>query len=73
MDDIVQIPAHENCFVCDPSSPVGIGIVWFGRKSNGSIFGDITLDDRHQGPPAHAHGGILSALFDDAMGNLRLV
>lgn len=28
----------------------------------------ITLEKRHQGPPGHAHGGLLAALIDEAMG-----
>ncbi len=38
------------------------------------VWGDLTIDERHQGAPGFAHGGAIAAALDDAFGMLlRLV
>ena len=34
------------------------------------VWGDLTIDDRHQGPPGFAHGGAVATALDDAFGML---
>lgn len=62
-----QLPEHGMCFVCGDENPAGIGARWYVNE-DGSIFGQVTLTERQQGPPAHAHGGATAALLDEAMG-----
>lgn len=33
-----------------------------------AVAGTVTLDDRHQGAPGIAHGGVVAVLFDEALG-----
>jgi uncharacterized protein (TIGR00369 family) len=47
--------------------PVGMGFVFYG-DSPSSLMATVTLDERHEGPPQHGHGGFSSALIDEAMG-----
>ena len=61
------LPEHGMCFVCGTENPNSIGIQWNVLEDN-SIFGEITLSAKQQGPPGHAHGGASAALLDEAMG-----
>jgi acyl-coenzyme A thioesterase PaaI-like protein len=38
------------------------------RLEGGRVKTDLTLNERQQGPPGHAHGGCLAAVLDEAMG-----
>ena len=61
------IPEHGSCFVCGSQNERGMGIRWYSQE-DGSIYGKITLDESHQGPPGMSHGGATAALLDEAMG-----
>lgn len=62
-----KLPEHGMCFVCGTENPNSIGVQWHVREDK-SIFGEITLNDKQQGPPGHVHGGASAALLDEAMG-----
>ncbi|MGB0387151.1 MAG: PaaI family thioesterase [Ardenticatenaceae bacterium] len=62
------LPEHGPCFVCGTQNPSGMGIEWYMREDQ-SIYGEITLTKKQQGPPGHAHGGASAALLDEAMGS----
>ena len=47
-----------------------MGVDWYGRPDRQSLYGDVCLGEAWEGPPAHAHGGAIAALLDDAMGML---
>jgi uncharacterized protein (TIGR00369 family) len=38
------------------------------RLEDGSTLARMTLGDQQQGPPQHAHGGVLALLLDETMG-----
>ena len=61
------LPEHGMCFVCGTENPNSIGVQWHVHEDK-SIFGEITLNDKQQGPPGHVHGGASAALLDEAMG-----
>jgi acyl-coenzyme A thioesterase PaaI-like protein len=65
----VQPQHHRWCFGCGPDNPIGLHLPW------DAVDGDtyeavLRLDERHQGAPGIAHGGIVSAALDEAMGIL---
>ncbi len=62
-----QIPYHGWCFVCGPDNPHGIGITMF-VDDDGVLTSEFTLNEAHQGPPGHTHGGASAAILDEAMG-----
>ncbi len=62
-----QIPYHGWCFVCGNENPHGIGITMF-VGDDGVLTSEFTLNEAHQGPPGHAHGGASAAILDEAMG-----
>ncbi|MCZ2126995.1 MAG: PaaI family thioesterase [Anaerolineales bacterium] len=62
-----QLPYHGSCFVCGPENPRGIGITMY-VDDDGTLTSDFTLNETHQGPPGHAHGGASAAILDEALG-----
>lgn len=41
--------------------------VTFELRDDGSVAADFTVGSGQEGPPGHAHGGVLAALIDEAM------
>lgn len=62
-----QLPYHGWCFVCGHDNPHGIGITMF-VDDDGVLTSEFILNEAHQGPPGHAHGGASAAILDEAMG-----
>jgi uncharacterized protein (TIGR00369 family) len=62
-----QIPYHGWCFVCGHENPHSIGITMF-VDDEGVLTSEFTLNEAHQGPPGHSHGGASAAILDEAMG-----
>ena len=40
----------------------------FHLLDDGRVMATVTIEEKHQGPPGYAHGGLLAALLDEAMG-----
>ncbi|MEC3920595.1 PaaI family thioesterase [Nocardia sp. CDC160] len=59
-------PHHPGCFGCGPANPASPRIA-FERRGD-TVRGTFTMDERHQGAPGVAHGGIVAAALDDASG-----
>lgn len=62
-----QLPYHGWCFVCGDENPRSIGITMF-VDDDGVLTSEFTLNETHQGPPGHAHGGASAAILDEVMG-----
>ncbi len=62
-----QLPYHGWCFVCGTENPHSIGITMF-VDDDGVLTSEFTLNEAHQGPPGHSHGGASAAILDEAMG-----
>ncbi len=58
------------CFVCSKTNPKGLHID-FHYLENGIAVAKFKLAREYEGYPGIAHGGILSAILDDAMGNVK--
>jgi len=65
-----QISSHYNwCFGCGDDHPTGLHMhVTAGEGLTISAIFTVTED--HQGAPGLAHGGLLTAAFDEALGSL---
>lgn len=71
VEDGQKIVHFDECFVSGRWNPLGIGIeVW--RDGEG-VRATVTLGAAFEGAPGRAHGGIVSAIFDDVMGYLLTV
>jgi uncharacterized protein (TIGR00369 family) len=57
----------SNCWVCEPSNPVGLHVPFHHDEEAGTVTATVRLDANHSGAPNLVHGGLLAALCDDAM------
>lgn len=62
-----QLPYHGWCFVCGKENPHSIGLTMFVDEQ-GVLTSEFTLNETHQGPPGHTHGGASAAILDEVMG-----
>lgn len=60
-------PHFDECYACGDRLASGLHLVV--RRAEGvAIEAVFTVTDAHQGAPGLAHGGLLAAAFDDALG-----
>lgn len=61
---------HAYCFGCGPDQPAGLHMrVHAGEGLR--VHAEFTVSEHHQGAPGLAHGGVLAAAFDEALGSLN--
>jgi acyl-coenzyme A thioesterase PaaI-like protein len=58
---------HDLCFGCGQANLFGLHVE-LERQPDGSVAGRFFVKQDHQGPPGVAHGGVLAAALDEAMG-----
>ena len=58
------------CFGCGKDNAEGMKLRFVIDDENRLVHGSFRLPGRYEGPPAHAHGGIVALLMDEAMGKL---
>ena len=65
------VPSHyTRCFGCGEDSPQGLHVrVVAGAGMD--VHGVFEVTEHHQGAPGLAHGGLLSAAFDETLGALN--
>ncbi len=63
----ILISEHGVCYVCGTQNPHGIGLRWYAKK-DGSIFTEVKLTVKQQGPLGHIHGGASAAILDEIIG-----
>ena len=61
-----MITHHELCFGCGQANLFGLQLE-VDARDDGSVAGRFFVKQDHQGPPGHAHGGILATALDEAM------
>jgi acyl-coenzyme A thioesterase PaaI-like protein len=65
------IPSHySRCYVCGDDHEMGLALRVVAGAGL-SLTGEFTVTEHHQGAPGLAHGGLLTAAFDDALGSLN--
>ena len=63
------LPSHyAKCFGCGVEHPTGLHMRMEG--SGLRVVGSFTVTEHHQGAPGLAHGGVVAAAMDEAMGFL---
>ena len=61
-----MITHHELCFGCGQANLFGLQLE-VDARDDGSVAGRFFVKQDHQGPPGHAHGGIVATAVDEAM------
>jgi len=72
------VPGHEvqqrvyghNCFGCGPANDCGLKLEFHLNEDHKRIVCEFVLAQRFEGPPSHAHGGIIATILDEAMGKV---
>src|SRR6267142_766629 len=56
---------------CGPDNPEGMRMKFKFDEKGGRAWCRFRLPLRFQGPPGHAHGGIIATILDEAMGKVN--
>lgn len=67
-----ELRDNQRCYVCGKENPAGLGVDFEVNRERRAISAKFTPSDIHQGYEGIVHGGILSALLDEAMGKLTV-
>jgi uncharacterized protein (TIGR00369 family) len=59
---------RDLCFGCGPANPRGLQLRFAVSPGGHSYVCEFELGGSFVGPPGHAHGGIIAAVLDEAMG-----
>lgn len=65
-----QLRDSQKCYVCGDKNPAGLAVNFIIDKGEKSIRAAFIPSDNHQSFEGIVHGGIISALLDEAMGKL---
>jgi uncharacterized protein (TIGR00369 family) len=65
-----QLRDNSTCYVCGRENPVGLAVEFQINEEARSISAKFIPKEAHQGYEGIVHGGILSALLDEAMAKL---
>src|SRR5258707_820553 len=63
--------ARNTCFGCGNDNPEGMRLKFRLDEERARFVGRFRLARRYQGPPGHAHGGIIATILDEAMGKVN--
>jgi uncharacterized protein (TIGR00369 family) len=66
----LNLPINE-CFACGKDNPDGMHLKFEFDEAHHRATCDFKLPKRFQGPPGHAHGGIIATILDEAMGKVN--
>lgn len=58
---------ESNCFVCERSNAHGLQIPFAHDEDRDAVIADFAVGADFSGAPAYVHGGVLSAVLDEAM------
>jgi uncharacterized protein (TIGR00369 family) len=67
---MIQLRDNQRCYVCGRENPIGLAVEFQIDKEALSIRAKFVPKEAHQGYEGIVHGGILSALLDEAMAKL---
>jgi len=62
----MQVSADRKCFVCGPENPIGLKTEFRINNKGNRAEATLSLSDHYQGWQGVVHGGIISALLDEA-------
>lgn len=64
-------PQRNGCFACGKDNPAGMRLRFYLDETARETVCRFKLHRRYQGPPGHAHGGIIATILDEAMGKVN--
>lgn len=67
-DRLNDTSGYQRCFACGPRNASGLHLHY--SQSEETIVTEFTLDERFQGFPGVAHGGILATVLDETLSRI---
>lgn len=64
----VELGQRFKSFVSGEENPNRYKLNYYLNETDGKVYGLVIFGQLAQGPPGHAHGGAISAIFDELMG-----
>ncbi len=64
-------PNSRMCFGCGLENSAGVQLRFYNDGPN-AARAEVTLEDKHQGYPGIAHGGVVATMLDEIMGRAGL-
>jgi len=61
----------NHCFACGKDNADGMHLKFYVDEAAHHAICQFKLARRYQGPPGHAHGGIIATILDEAMGKVN--
>lgn len=65
-------PNSRHCFVCGLANPFSLHLRFYDHAP-GEVIAETTIGEQYQGYPGVVHGGIVSAMLDEAGGRAHMV
>ena len=65
-------PTSRMCFVCGERNPAGVHVRFY-EQDDGSVLARFTPREQHQGYPGRMHGGVITAVMDEAVGRAIMI
>ncbi|HEX9306489.1 MAG TPA: PaaI family thioesterase [Anaeromyxobacter sp.] len=59
-------PSSRSCFVCGRDNPLGLAARWVSDRAAGEVRATVEIPEHFNGYPGTVHGGIVTALLDEA-------
>ena len=64
----IELGHQFRSFVAGEQDPERFTIQYFMNEETGVVYAPVVFGEKAQGPPGHAHGGAIAAIFDELMG-----
>jgi uncharacterized protein (TIGR00369 family) len=66
-------PSSRSCFVCGRENALGLKARWVADREKGEVRSETVVGEPFNGYPGVVHGGIVTALLDEAMARTALL
>ncbi len=66
-------PSSRSCFICGRENPLGLKMRWVSDRRANEVRGQVVIPEHFNGYPGVVHGGILTAILDEAMARSVLI
>ncbi|MGB8930275.1 MAG: PaaI family thioesterase [Anaeromyxobacteraceae bacterium] len=66
-------PSSRSCFVCGRENPLGLKARWVSDARTSEVRSQLVISEHFNGYPGVVHGGIVTAILDEAMARSLLI